>query len=209
MTSPLPVPERLPWERMDGEPVLWFTRFETYRLIGPHRRVVEAYRRSGKTRKNAKGEDTTPPPVWWQAVKRWNWKWRAEQWDLAEIERVRQEDRQNLVAMRRKAVEELERQGFQMLAFPFARQVTKVADDGTTVTTIEPTKRWTKADAVKFLEFAEKLRAKLAGEHDVSRIAFTDAEGEDVDWVGILSGKLGLGPGGAGEGDVPGEPDPA
>jgi len=81
--------ERKPWDREPGEPMVWFNRFEFYRLLGPDRSIQAAIR----AYKTAQGK---PPPrgiskPWPERSRTWRWKERAEAWDAAEIERIRRE----------------------------------------------------------------------------------------------------------------------
>jgi hypothetical protein len=67
-----------PWERQQGEPALWYARFERYRLLGPSRSVAAVFREE-------KGEDGGQPPGrWYETSARWNWQSRAEDWDSSE-----------------------------------------------------------------------------------------------------------------------------
>lgn len=75
-----------PWLRLEaeGEPSVWFARFEKFRLIGPARTFDEVFRRvSGAERLSAK----RPGQAWYIAADRWLWVERAEAWD--EVERTR------------------------------------------------------------------------------------------------------------------------
>lgn len=75
-----------PWLRLEaeGEPSVWFARFDRFRLIGPARTFDEAFRRvSGLHRLSAK----RPGQAWYLAAERWLWVDRAEAWD--EVERSR------------------------------------------------------------------------------------------------------------------------
>lgn len=74
------------WERLPDEPDRWYARFEVYRLIGPNRSLIGAYRlvtqllgRTGRA----------PGQAWHQAAQRWNWQARAQAWDAAEEARLR------------------------------------------------------------------------------------------------------------------------
>lgn len=77
------------WDRLAGEPVLWFSRFERFRLAGPTRSVLSVYHaevaREGAKRRNGL------PSSWLRAVNRYRWRERADAWDEYEIERDRQE----------------------------------------------------------------------------------------------------------------------
>jgi len=77
-----------PWHRLPAEPPRWFLRFERFRLMGPRRSVDEVWRQEGAERR--KGQ--RPSGAWFKQVKRWRWADRAAAWDLAEAERLAQEE---------------------------------------------------------------------------------------------------------------------
>src|SRR5256885_844971 len=69
------------WSRMPREPMIWFARFERFRLAGPRRSLLRAYNAERDTaRKGA-----TIPGAWHQAAERWCWRDRAEGWDAAQL----------------------------------------------------------------------------------------------------------------------------
>jgi len=80
------------WERLPAEPSRWFARFEHYRLLGPDRSLDGAYRAwraeqpSGAKGTRSQGANRH----WYDAARRWRWLDRAEAWDEAEREAVRQ-----------------------------------------------------------------------------------------------------------------------
>ena len=65
-----------PYERQPGEPLLWYRRFEQFRLMEPVRSIVGAFREEmgGDERKEAPGR-------WYEEAKRWRWEERAAAWD--------------------------------------------------------------------------------------------------------------------------------
>lgn len=79
--TPLQDTGTYPWERMPGEPNLWFDRFFKYYLKqGSKRSLVEAFRRF----KGAEGDVqhwTQVNPRWANMRHQWNWKVRAEAYD--------------------------------------------------------------------------------------------------------------------------------
>ncbi len=83
--------ERKEWERLPGEPNLWYSRFETFRLMGPKRSLFALYQdiraQAGASRRSQIGV----PQSWRRASNRWRWRDRAEAWDEAERQRVRAE----------------------------------------------------------------------------------------------------------------------
>jgi hypothetical protein len=85
-----------PWERQPGEPMLWFARFERYRLMGAGRSLLALYRweRSGMNGRGATGSGgaRTIPNAWRRAAERWRWRERAEAWDAHVLARERAEE---------------------------------------------------------------------------------------------------------------------
>jgi hypothetical protein len=67
------------WEQRDGEPHLWYERFEFYRLLGPDRSIREAYLKWCALY----GEQANDQPgsPWYRVSQAWNWVERAEAWD--------------------------------------------------------------------------------------------------------------------------------
>ena len=63
------------WERRDGEPAMWYDRFEVYRVFGPPRTIDAAYR-------ICTGQQSRAGSSWWRRAKEWEWAARAEAWDL-------------------------------------------------------------------------------------------------------------------------------
>lgn len=73
-----------PWEKQEGEPALWFRRFERYRLMFPRRSVCALYHEE-HPKKNQEKPRTNPGPEWYEAAKHWRWEERAEAWDAHEF----------------------------------------------------------------------------------------------------------------------------
>lgn len=75
------------WQRQEGEPNLWYSRFERFRLMGPTRSLLAVYEhylaQKGAKRRNGGGI----PGAWRRAVERWRWIERAEAWDQSEREK--------------------------------------------------------------------------------------------------------------------------
>jgi len=97
-----------PWDRQEGEPVLWYDRFDRFRAMGPTRSLRGLYAdESGKGKEGQDGtRETVPinaPTSWREAAVEWRWRERAEAFDLAEIEKRR--------AGQEKAMEQLHREG--------------------------------------------------------------------------------------------------
>lgn len=87
--------DSFPWEQLSDESNQWFSRFETYRLMGPERSILRVYRqiRQEKAGEGSKGQDKPPksvPNSWNEAVIRFEWRKRAEAWDAHQREQRRQ-----------------------------------------------------------------------------------------------------------------------
>lgn len=84
-----------PWDRQDGEPILWYKRFDAFRAMGTKRSLLRLFKdeqvASGKRRPDEKVNDC--PPSWRKASLEWNWRGRAEAWDTHEIDREREQER--------------------------------------------------------------------------------------------------------------------
>lgn len=75
-----------PWARQPKEPALWYERFQRYVYLGPSRSLMAVYRVEAKTKKSAKERERARnvPGAWFVAVKRWDWRTRADAFDDAE-----------------------------------------------------------------------------------------------------------------------------
>jgi hypothetical protein len=95
------MPERAPWDPMEGESAKAYAAFELYRRLGPERTVEEAWRqywtRPG-TRRGHASTFTVPRvmPYFSKWAVQWRWRERALAWDAeqAEIERGQRLDRE-------------------------------------------------------------------------------------------------------------------
>lgn len=71
-----------PLQRMPGEPTYWFRRFLRYVSRGPGRAVLSIY---ADERAERLGPDAPRPSqvpgAWKRAVRRWEWRERAAEWD--------------------------------------------------------------------------------------------------------------------------------
>jgi len=93
------------WDRQPGEPMLWYNRFEIYRLMGPDRSLLGAYKLylHEKARKDAKKSPKTTPRPWNRNAEAWRWQARAEAWDIEVLrERAEQEEKEREEARRRR-----------------------------------------------------------------------------------------------------------
>lgn len=159
------------WEQLPGENNLWFRRFEAFRRMGPRRAVLGVYNKE-REQKGA-GRRESLPQAWSQAAHKWNWRARAEAWDVhqsekaeAEWERRAKQHRDDEWAARGQLLDKAR----QMLVFPLAKTSREEQVDGKTiVTTILPTK-WTMRDAVAMFELASKL-GRLATQQETEMMA--------------------------------------
>lgn len=82
------VVERDAWEKMEGEPDLWYDRFTQFRLLGPRRSMAKVYRLSRLREKGVISERDNAPALWNDKAKLWNWRERAAAWDAYTLEQV-------------------------------------------------------------------------------------------------------------------------
>lgn len=89
------LPEQ-PWLRQKNEPALWYMRFRRWLDLGPRRTLEAAINTEpdslGKQKPVKQPEPGKPhkvmiPGSWSRAARVWNWKARAEAYDLVELER--------------------------------------------------------------------------------------------------------------------------
>lgn len=111
-------------ERRDGEPVVWFARFQDYLLQGRSRSVRAAYRHElhmrspegGRRRQTAPQSATCGVPESWRiAVRRWDWFARAASYDLAVLEQEKQQIEADRDERRRLLIEQEWKHGNQMV----------------------------------------------------------------------------------------------
>ncbi len=78
------------WSRQPKEPIRWFTRFEIFRLMGPDRSILGAYReylaRKGDERHLR--SRLSRPTSWTKNSIKWHWQERAEVWDMEEHQKL-------------------------------------------------------------------------------------------------------------------------
>lgn len=83
-----------PWDRLKGEPALWFDRFDRYRQLGARRTIEAVYKQE-----YPKGR---PSQTWYRRAKGYNWQERAEAWDdFKRRERIAQELAEQTEMLRR------------------------------------------------------------------------------------------------------------
>ncbi len=96
--------ERKPWDRMDGEPALWFGRFDKYyRPQGSERTLEGAYNLWLQAEgSKAQRSSRRPGKNWYIRTKAWRWKERAEAWDAEQRrKRLLAEERERAAMMER------------------------------------------------------------------------------------------------------------
>lgn len=73
---------RKPWDRIDGEPSVWFDRFNRfYRPLGPSRTLTEAYRVYYEEKNGAPPTRPGYTSEWGKKSTLYEWQRRAEAWD--------------------------------------------------------------------------------------------------------------------------------
>jgi hypothetical protein len=112
-----------PWERMPEESLLWYHRFEAFRLMEPVRSIAAVFREE-EAEKNRGKPRTDPPGQWYEAAKQWRWEERAAAFDLhqdAEIEKRIVAERKKVLrsrfALQHKRIETLDRVAQQLLDY--------------------------------------------------------------------------------------------
>lgn len=103
-------PEKI-WLRQKNEPANWYMRFKCYLDLGTKRSLRAAVSAQPTTSKATKGDknqaevsekklsDISVPGAWTRAAKVWNWKERAQAYDLAEQEKEAQKIRNMATSM--------------------------------------------------------------------------------------------------------------
>lgn len=157
-----------PWEKMVGEPSIWFARFATYRQMEPEARSLEAVWRAELERADEakRSKAKRPNSSWYAASDKWNWKGRAFAWD----EHQRALDDQAWALRRRQRRDAawsigerfLER-ARAMLEWPLEQR--SISRDGCRIT-VAPLD-WRAADIPKFVQMWQSLTiAALGGGED-------------------------------------------
>lgn len=88
------------WARQPNEPGHWYDRLERFRLLGPGRSIEAVYRQEKETGR--------PSKHWYAAAKTWRWGERAEAWDGAERELIREAEADRRFDARQKRLTEEE-----------------------------------------------------------------------------------------------------
>lgn len=159
------------WERQPNEPLMWFDRFDRFRLQGAGRNMEELWRNEAKRSPGAR-----PSSSWYERSREWQWWQRAQAWDAyvrAEEQRKWEERRAKQREREWKTSQELLDRVDTMLMFPLMR-TTKT--EGEHVTIIEPI-GWRMSDIGRFAETASKI-ARLASEMATENVDVMDWRNE-------------------------------
>lgn len=81
--------ERQIWERLPDEPLLWFQRFERFRLMTPTRSISRVFCEERDKKKQEKTR-TNAGPEWYRAAEQWRWNERAAAWDAVQTKHLEQ-----------------------------------------------------------------------------------------------------------------------
>ena len=88
-----------PWDRLEGEPFMWFDRFDYYRMLGPERTIGGAYKVYSKER--GKKPSKNGAYHWRKIAEDWHWQERAEAFDIhIRNERLRAEEEERAKMLR-------------------------------------------------------------------------------------------------------------
>ena len=79
------------WERLPGESLTWYQRFERFRLMVPVRSIAAVYHKEQEAKDSVKPRKPTSSKVpgdWYDIAKQWKWEERAAAWDASETARL-------------------------------------------------------------------------------------------------------------------------
>jgi hypothetical protein len=122
------------WERLPGEPALWYERFRSYLFQGPPRSLVAVYRgmleEKGANRRGKKPlhEVETIPGYWSIATRKFRWRERVTAFDAAEHARQEREWAAARRAERETEMQiaaELRKKAYELLALPIVVETIK------------------------------------------------------------------------------------
>lgn len=149
------------WDRQRGddgelEPLLWFVRFTLHLRQGSTRSLLGTVNLHRDTRGQERSNNV--PGSWRRAFEKWNWSERMEAWDIAELERIKDEFQERSDAWRSGRfddAEALREKALQLLKLPVITRKA-VDEDGAPyiVLAVPPT---TLRAAAGILETADKL----------------------------------------------------
>lgn len=167
--------ELKPWDRLPEENNLWFDRFTNYRLMGATRSLLGAVN-AEKVLKGAK-KTISVPEAWSIAHDRYNWKERAEAWDVeqrqireVEFQKFWQEHRDRMKRLSGSLCERAD----TMLKHPLVKQEVKktyiakeAGEEIPVVTVINPVK-WSASTVTNYLQTADELAKSAVGSVDLA-----------------------------------------
>jgi hypothetical protein len=179
------------WEKQSKEPHIWFMRFDLYRQCGYTRSLrkvwalEQALKEDGvksilgnatlthaaliEIAETEKAWDVTSTPEtsrWGKYCKKWEWKERAEAWDLHASAIAENENRKRIEESRNRMYDiyaNMIGRVDDMLSHPLTAR--KVSEDGKTIV-IMPVK-WTQSDVPRYLDAAMKLVKYSTGQDAV------------------------------------------
>lgn len=77
-------------ERLPGEPLLWYRRYQRYKLMQPTRSVAKVFQEE-EAEKNGEKQRTKPIGEWYEQAKKWQWEARAAAWDEQQMRDLEKE----------------------------------------------------------------------------------------------------------------------
>jgi hypothetical protein len=132
---------KFPWDKMDNEPSIWYERFFTfYRPLGRERTLTGAYRDYYYESHN---EYPTRPGYsadWGKKAQEWQWKDRAEAWDLEITNEQIARERVESAKMYKRQLAEAEAVG--VLAMGFVLKAKSSDELNTASRTLEEPTAW-------------------------------------------------------------------
>lgn len=72
------------WDRQEGEPAIWYSRFRRYLLLFPKRSVAAAFHQEYSNKPENTRKSENPDGTWYEKAKAWHWEERAQAWDAAQ-----------------------------------------------------------------------------------------------------------------------------
>lgn len=75
------------WDRQEGEPAIWYSRFTRYRLLFPKRSVAAVYALEQEPKEGGDGKQrkSEPSGYWYEMAQHWHWEARALAYDAAQF----------------------------------------------------------------------------------------------------------------------------
>ncbi len=84
------------WDRQEGEPTIWYARFDFYRGMGPTRTLAAAYNAYRRGKDPNCRQHTNPDKGWLDNSRKWRWRERAAAWDVEQVRLAREEEARRL-----------------------------------------------------------------------------------------------------------------